>query len=268
MLLFPEMCRYTPLRVQNNSAFMPQCARIIQTLKSELKQRGITYSALAGDLSLSESAVKQMFASGDMSLSRLDRVCEILSMDIGDLINTMEKDNQQLRSLSLEQEEELVSNPKLLLVAYCLVNHWRFEDVLSKYDIAETEAIQIAAHLDRMKLIELLPGNRAKPLVATNFDWQPDGPIEQYFRREVQGPFFDDSFKGDACIRLAKFGDISVAGRQTLAERLTVLGQHFDDLVVDERKLPLDQREGATMVVAIRNWEFEAFAQFRREDSQ
>jgi len=244
---------------------MAQSSRLIQTLKAQLKRHGITYRALAHELSLSESAVKQMFASGDMSLSRLDRICEILSMDISDLVEMINNDDKRLRSLSLKQETELVSNPKLLVVAYCLVNHWSFEEVIAEFEITESEAIQIVAHLDRMKLIELLPGNRAKPLVATNFDWLPNGPIEQYFRKEVQGPFFDSAFDDEDSVHLVKNGDISIAGRQQLVDRLAVLGQHFDDIVTDERKLPVSQRSGTTMVLAIRNWEFEVFAKFRRQ---
>jgi len=52
-----------------------------------------------------------------------------------------------------------------------------------------------------MKLIELLPGNRVKPLIAGNFTWQAEGPIEQYFRNEAQGPFFDSSFNEPGCAR-------------------------------------------------------------------
>ena len=55
-------------------------------LKVQLKQRGITYPELAAALVLSELAVKQMFATGDMNLSRLDRICEILSMDISNSV--------------------------------------------------------------------------------------------------------------------------------------------------------------------------------------
>jgi len=115
-----------------------------------------------------------------------------------------------------------------------------------------------------MQLIELLPGNRAKVLVANNFDWLPNGPIETFFRREAQGPFFDSSFDGDDSVRLVKSGDISANSRQNICDRLTAIGQHFDDVVLTERKLPQEKRNGTTLVVAIRHWEFEAFASLKR----
>jgi len=165
---------------------MAQAPRIIDTVKVQLKKRGITYRELAHALGLSESAVKQMFATGDMNLSRLDRICDILSMDISDLIGAMEANSPRLTSLTLAQEKQLIGNPKLLVVAYCLVNHWTFEQILASFEIDEPEGIKLLIQLDRMQLIELLPGNRAKVLVASNFDWLPNGPIETFFRKEAQ----------------------------------------------------------------------------------
>ena len=138
--------------------------------------------------------------------------------------------------------------------------------MLNRYQLTEVEGIRYLARLDRMKLIELLPGNRVKPLIATNFTWQPDGPIERFFRKEVQGPFFNTDFAGDDSLRLVKNGDISAVARQQILERLHAIGQLFDDTVREERKLPLNQRQGTTMVLAIRHWIFEAFESMERED--
>jgi DNA-binding Xre family transcriptional regulator len=243
---------------------MATSIRLVQELKRLLKTRGITYRDLAQELALSESAIKQMFSSGNMTLTRLDKICDVLSLDLGDLLQLTEASAQRLQSLSLAQEEELISDPKLLLVAYCLVNHWTFSDILARYEITEVEGIRYLARLDRMQLIELLPGNRVKPLIASNFSWQPNGPIERYFNQEVQGPFFNADFTEDGCMRLVKNGDISAVARQQLLERLNTVGQLFDDTVREERKLPLEQRQGTTMVLAIRHWMFDAFSQLER----
>jgi DNA-binding Xre family transcriptional regulator len=245
---------------------MAQAARLVHELKSQLKIRGVTYRELAHELELSESAVKQMFSSGNMTLARLDRICEILALDLADLVQASESAARQLQSLTHEQEAELISDPKLLLTAYCLVNHWTFAEILRRYQLSEVEGIRYLARLDRMKLIELLPGNRVKPLIASNFTWQPDGPIEKYFRKEVQGPFFDTNFNEDGCLRLVKNGDISEVARQQIQERLHAIGQLFDDTVREERKLPIEQRQGTTMVLAIRHWMFEAFAALERNE--
>lgn len=244
---------------------MAHSKRLIKELKSLLKARGFTYRELALELELSESAIKQMFASGNMTLSRLDKICEILNMDISALVQLTDESSRQLQSLSIDQEAELVGDIKLLLVAYCIVNHWSFNEILERYQITEVEGIRYLARLDRMKLIELLPGNRVKPLISGNFNWQPNGPIENYFQKEVQGPFFHSDFNDEGCIRLVKNGDISVVSRQQILERMRSIGQIFDDTVREEKSLPSEQRQGTTMVLAIRNWVFQAFEALERQ---
>lgn len=79
--------------------------------------------------------------------------------------------------LSLAQEKELVSDIKLLLMAHFLINGLLFSEVISDYDISESEGVQLLAKLDRMRIIELLPGNRVKMMISKNFQWIDNGPI-------------------------------------------------------------------------------------------
>ena len=48
---------------------------LVDALKRALKSRGITYSALAARLGLSEAGVKRMFSKHDFTLQRMDDVC-------------------------------------------------------------------------------------------------------------------------------------------------------------------------------------------------
>jgi len=244
---------------------MARSIRLLTVLKKQLKIKGITYRALATELELTESAIKQMFAADNMSLKRLDAICEILGLDISDLVSISEDQENKIELLSVEQEAILIGDAKLLLVAYCVVNHWSFEDIVERYELTEPQCIKQLVKLDKMNLIELLPGNRIKALISSNFAWQPNGPIEHFFRDEVQQAFFDDGFDTDGCLRLVKNGDISNAARKQLIERLKVIGQAFDDTNRKERKLNPDDRVGTTMVLAIRHWQFQAFVALERE---
>ncbi len=47
---------------------------------------------------------------------------------------------------------------------------------------------------DRMGVIELLPSDRIRPLVARDFDWLPDGPIRAYFMDHALGDFLGSRF--------------------------------------------------------------------------
>jgi len=158
---------------------MTTSSRIIDTLKRQLKVRGITYSGLAERLDLSESAVKHMFSTGNFSLRRLDDVCAVLELDIGDLVNISESQEQKIEQLSTDHEKEIVTDLRLLLMTYCLVNYWTFDEIIERYDITPEAGLKYLRHLDRMKVIELQPGDRVRLLVANNFSWRKNGAIEK-----------------------------------------------------------------------------------------
>lgn len=243
---------------------MTTSSRIIDTLKRQLKVRGITYRGLADRLDLSESAVKHMFSTGNFSLRRLDDVCAVLELDIGDLVNISESQEPKIEQLSEENEQEIVGDTRLLLVAYCLINYWTFDEIIQRYDISLAECLKYLRKLDRMKVIELQPGDRVRLLIANNFSWRKNGAIEKFFRSRVQSEFFSHHFQDDDSVRIVKNGMLTQSAQRQLIERLKAMGDLFDDTTWDERKLSATERRGTTMVLALRHWFFEGFRNLER----
>ena len=185
---------------------MSQSSQLIDTLKRELRQQRITYKQVAAALELSEPSIKRLFAGRFFTLERLEKICDLLGIGFNDLVQQMEKNVELTSQLTLEQERELISDNKLLVLAYLLVNGLDFASVVAEYEIEETEGIRLLARLDRMKIIELLPGNRVRLLIAPNFDWIPNGPIQRFFEAEIQTEFFDTKFDGPRqTVELAPF---------------------------------------------------------------
>ncbi len=243
---------------------MTTSARIIDTLKRELKSRGFTYRDLAASLSLSESAVKHMFSTGNFSLRRLDEICGVLEVDFGDLVDISQSREQKIEQLTEQQEEEIMSDMRLLLVAYCLLNYWSFDEILERYDITPEQGRSYLRKLDRMQFIELQPGDRVRLLLANNFSWRKNGAIEQFFRGRVQNEFFSHDFRDDESLRIVKNGMLTRKSMMRLIEKLNATGDLFDDTTWEERRLSADDRKGTTMVLAIRHWFFEGFRELER----
>lgn len=243
---------------------MTTSARIIDTLKRELKVRGYTYKGLATKLDLSESAVKHMFSTGNFSLRRLDDICTVLELDIGSLVDLSESQQAKTEQLSVEQELEIMSDLRLLLVAYCLLNYWTFDEIVARYEITPELGVQYLRKLDRMKFIELQPGDRVRLLLANNFSWRKDGAIEKFFRGRVQEDFFNHHFQDDESVRIVRNGMLSRKSMLQLIEKLKSTGELFDDTSWEERKLSATERKGTTMVLAVRQWFFEGFKDLER----
>ena len=176
---------------------MPQTRELVTTLKAALKSQGKTYADVAVALDLTEASVKRIFSQQNFSLDRLDRVCQMLGMEISDLVQLMNERRQQLQQLTWAQEQELTGDVTLMLVAVCVLNRWTMDEIIDYYRISEHECIRHLARLDRLKLIELLPKNRIRLLVAPNFSWIENGPIQQFFQKKIGQEFFHTGFNRD-----------------------------------------------------------------------
>ena len=134
---------------------MSQISQVNSTLKHLLRQQQITYRDIACQLDMSEANVKRIFSTQSFTLERLEQICSILQMSLSDLFALTEKQQMQVSQLTVEQENELLADPKLLLVAVCVRDAWKFDEIISYYDFDKFECIQLLARLDKLKIIDL-----------------------------------------------------------------------------------------------------------------
>ena len=243
---------------------MAQVSALVDTLKASLKAWGIKYTRVAEALQLSESSVKRKFSRKEFSLSELDTICGLAKMQISDLVKLMERDSGRLQSLTWEQEQEVADDLGFLLLLVCVLNHWTFEDLQRYYVFDEHELVQKVALMDRLKVIELLPNNRIKLLVAPNFGWLPNGPIEQVFLRAIQKDFFDTRFDREDHKLIVLNGMLSRASNQELQRKIERLAREFDQLNQEDAALPMGEKHGCTVALALRDWQYRGFAPYLR----
>lgn len=243
---------------------MARSQQIVETLKQELRAQGLNYRQLGEKLSLSESTIKHMFSSRNFSLKRLDKICELLNMELTDLVVQFESKSSKIEQLTIENEKLLISDIRLLMVAYCVTNHWTMDKILNTYRISETECIRCLVQLDRMKMIELLPANRIRLIVSSNFQWHPNGPIERFFRTEVQARFFDSTFNADDEIHMVKLGELTDKSIVQIIDRINSVGALYEELSQEDRRQAFQKRHGTSMVLAIRKWDFQAFKEYQK----
>ena len=243
---------------------MAHTAALVDALKRELKVRGITYAGLAPQLKLSEASVKRMFSRRDFTLKRLDDICRCTRIEFAELARAVAREEELIAHLTLEQEKEIVADRKLFLVAVCVLNHVTFDQIVETYDISSAECVKLLARLDRLKFIELLPGNRVKLLVSRTFAWLPDGPIQRFFNNQAHNEFFRSRFNRPDEFMLVVNGMLSKSSGADIVALLKRVTREFSDLHNDDSRLPLGERSPMTLLVAIRHWQLAAFAALRR----
>ncbi|MGJ8693078.1 MAG: helix-turn-helix domain-containing protein [Thalassotalea sp.] len=243
---------------------MSQINQISQTLKQVLKQHRITYKYIAEQLAMSEANIKRIFSSNSFTLERLEQICQLIPINLSDLFQLLAAQQEKISQLTEQQEKELVGDTKLFLVAVCIRDSWNFQEIISHYQISEHELIRLLARLDKLKIIQLLPGNEYKLLIAQNFRWLANGPLERYMANEVISQFMVSRFNEENSFRFYLRGTYSQSSIDMITRKLNQLTNEAAQLNQEDAKLPLASRQHMGLLVAMRPWELSCFAELRK----
>lgn len=247
---------------------MAQTQQLIDALKRSLKAHGLTYADVARHLDLSEANIKRLFSKRTFTLERLDQVCQLMQIEITDLVQEMNEWSgaTAITGLSLEQEAEIAGNLELLLVAVCVLNRWSMQEIMQRFHLSEPQCIRHLVKLDRLGLIELLPKNIAKVRVARNFKWREDGPIQRFFQEKLEADFFSSRFDRPEEKLVVVNGMLSESANRVFQRKLEQVAREFDELNDNDARLPLAERMGTTVVLAMRPWSYGLFDSLRRQE--
>ncbi len=224
----------------------------------------MTYLGVANHIGLTEASVKRMFSQEDISLKRLDSICQMLEIDLSQLTRTNDADTRALKLLTETQELEIVSDERQFAVSFLVLNGWTYNELLKYFDFSEPGLIQRLAKLDKLKLIELLPRNHIKLRVAPNFTWRKNGPIKKFFVTHFQSRFMESQFDNENEFLRFLSGMYSPLTCSIIRKKLNDLVAEIDHLNHQDRDMPLEQRVPFAVLLAIRPWHAEFFEKMRK----
>ncbi|UXI65891.1 XRE family transcriptional regulator [Tahibacter amnicola] len=189
----------------------------------------------------------------------------MLEISLQDLVKGDRSASKVLTELTEKQELALVSDPKLLLTTYLIVNEWKFPEILATFRIEENDLVNLLLKLDRLGVIDYRPPRRIKKLTARNFSWRSNGPVHTFLLSRVLPEFFNDAFEqpGDEFHFVG--GTLSVASRARMKAAIDHFTREFEELARLDSRLPLADRDGCSAVIALRKWEFSEFTRLRRK---
>ena len=142
-------------------------------------------------------------------------------------------------------------------------SQWTLEQVIAPYRLSEAECVKYFAQLDRIGIIELRPLNRYRLKLAKTFRWRPHGAGDGLLPRARRADYFSGGFDGQAkgcCWCTARSAAACAA---LFLDRMQRVAQDFAQQHQADQKLRKD-REGYTLLLGMRSWEFAAFTALRR----
>jgi len=238
-------------------------AFVFEGLKMHLKARGMTYADVARALNISEATVKRIFAVKNCSLERLDSLCELVQVDLAELARGTPRQSRLVNRLTQAQEEELMSDPALLLVAVCALHQMRAEDIVETYKLTDAQCLELLLRLERIGFLELHEKNRIRLRISRTFSWIPDGPIMRYVRSQMTD-FFDHGFGAAGELMHLINVRVSAEAQVALLRQIEQIAREYGEQHNADARLPLEQRQPVSVLLAVRSWEPALFKALRR----
>jgi len=235
---------------------MPLKSRLVEALKACLKARGLTYGALAKRLGLSEPTVKRMFSRGSFTLERIERILEVIELDLQELARLAREGSPAPAELTQEQEFGLARDERLFSVFWLVQNQWSFAEIVAGFAISRAELTAAYARLEHLQLIRWGPGERARLLVRRDFRWRDGGPVKKTYGPRVMSEFLAARFKQPLEFLRFESRQMSPESAALLKRRLERLALDFNELAEADSAAPGGKRIGVALLAACRPWEF------------
>lgn len=243
---------------------MSAAAAIVQAIRSALRSRNMTYRELAAAIGVSEPTVKRDLSRGDFALSRLDRICDVLDLSLAELAQT-QSTQSLMTQLSEQQERALVRDPRLLVATYLIANEWKWAEITSRFALDDDQLVSIVLKLDTLGIVDFRPPRRLRKLTARNFSWRRDGPVHEFFLSRVAPEFLRAPFDGPNDALRFLGGMLSDASLAQMKSAIQRLAQEFEELARRDTRVVLTEKNGCSVLIGMRRWEFSEFTRLRRK---
>ena len=235
---------------------------LFRLIRQRLKANGLTYRDVAQALGVAEISIKRWITQENLTIGQLTTIAELFGQTAVELMQDAEE--PYLRQMTLEQEQEIAEDVRLMLVTACALRYWTLEDIVEVYDLTEEECIDYLRVLERIRVIDLLPKNRIRLRMARDFGAIPDGPLQHYFRGRIQQSFFSSDFKGPHEQYRTFRATLTPAAISQFGKFMNQIRLTLDELHKESRQAPLKQRIPFFVCFAYRDWELEEFSALRR----
>jgi len=228
---------------------------IVDTLKKILKVRGMTYADLARGLRVSTPTIKRTFSRRSFTLQRVEQILRLLEIDFQELARLSRGQRAGPEELSLEQETALAKDARLFTVFWLLCNDWRFDEIVGEFRQGAAQITTYFARLERLRLIDWRPGNRARLRVPKRYVWRAGGPLRKAYGLTVVSEFMRARFDGAHDAFHFEAQELSPESAIIVKRRLEKVASEIHELVEMDASAPGKKRLTLGVMLACRPWD-------------
>ena len=156
--------------------------------------------------------------------------------------------------LSLEQETALARDARLFSVFWLLCNEWRFDEIVAEFRLGAAQITSYFARLERLRLIDWRPGNRARLRVPKHYVWRTGGPLRKAYGLKVVTEFMRARFEAPHDAFHFEAQELSAESAIVVKRRLERVAAEINELVEIDAATPAKKRVTLGVLLACRPW--------------
>jgi hypothetical protein len=231
----------------------PQVEALIGALKQLFRTHGIPHRVIAEKLVVTERTVKRWLAGKGLTLQVVEDLCNVLGLTLTEFCEFAKGDLDvrpaQLNSL---QERTLLANPSLLFLFDLLHRGWSLREIQNECKMSEATVIGHLVRLEKLRLVELMPGNRVRLLFARNICWTDRNAIGVAFQQNMKHLFDSMDFTEPNAIWSCRAINLTDQSFERLQKRFGLLTRELQQEADADRDSNSSKRTWYSVLVAAR----------------
>lgn len=225
---------------------------LLGVLRRCLRQEGWTARRLAGHFTIGEATAKRWLAGRGLTLDRLEELAALCRLSLADLAREAEHPATGLaQELTLAQERALSSEVFLSFLFMTILGGNSVAEIAADFAVPAPVMELSLARLERLALIDRLPGGRVRPLIDRTIIWRKS-PMRALFNERMKPQFLAMDFAADDAVFVSEVVKLSPRGAAELAELLEQLRRDVQSLAERDRENSLLPRKWFGMLGALR----------------
>jgi len=236
---------------------------MMEMLRELFRQHGLRFADIAEKLGVTERTVTRWFSADSIETAILQRLCELLGIDFFTLCELAAKrrDNRPNHH-TLKQEQALAASPLLTYLFVQICKGWTAQDFKDDIGIPEAVLVDHLLQLDKVGLIDLLPGNEIRLNTARDMRLIPNGPYARNLNRWLAGTFKNPNVDEPNAAWVCDFMKLTPGSRERIERKFRALMQEANDLSDDDRRANAAGREWYGLVLVVRPENIRPFSEW------
>lgn len=191
---------------------------LLAALRRRLRSAGLTQVDVSQKLGVGTATVKRWLHGRGLGLRTLSQLCALADTTLTEIAEEAAVRDRSSDKLTLAQEKALTTSPELSTVFFIIVTGWPVSEAEEGFGIPPDHIAQHVERLERLALIDRLPGGRLRARLDPAHVWQRE-PMRRHFEQHMKHLFFNldygdpDTIFGVETVKLSPVGIARVAER-------------------------------------------------------